>query len=176
MVCAALAAGCAPATKGEVDDVSGARARGTVSGSTVRVDESPVSILVFPGADMEDVWKVLPASFSALGIPAGVMDASNHAYGSQLVKVTKIGDRRVEQLFRCAAGEGLSAATYRVEFGIVVQPRKLAGGGTELTVETAALGRMASMGRAGNTHCVSNGLLEKQLQSQIETELDRAGN
>ncbi len=48
----------------------------SVAGPEVRVDETFPSVLAFSQASVTDLWTVLPATFKALGIPAGVLDAT----------------------------------------------------------------------------------------------------
>jgi hypothetical protein len=171
IVSAATLAACAPATTGgSTEDPSGMSG---MSGSVARLDDAAPSSLVFKNATAAEVWKVLPAAFNALKLEAGILDAANRIYGNQKVVESTIARQPVYDLFRCAAGSGLSANDYRVEFGIAAQPRKLVDGGTELLVQISAFGRITSPSRTGNTHCVSNGSLERALDYQIQAELQR---
>ena len=166
-----LAASCAPGPSGQM----GTGLAPTVSGPEVRVDEPLPSVLAFPQASVEDLWKVLPATFQALGITAGIIDAGGLVFGNGRVPESTVAGRSTVDLFRCAASSSLSVGRYRVQFGISAQPRKMASGGAELFVQTTAFGRMVSGSRSGTTHCVSNGTLEMKIQEQVETELARIG-
>lgn len=66
-----LPAGCAPTSSAQM----GTGLPGAMSGPEVRVDEALPSVLDFPRASVEDLWRVLPATFQALGIPGGILDA-----------------------------------------------------------------------------------------------------
>jgi hypothetical protein len=167
-----LAVACAPATTGGSTEAVTSVA--TSGGSTVRVDQADPSAMTFREATVDDVWKVLPAAFAALRIEGAVMDPAAKVYGNPKVIMSTIARQNVRDMFRCGA-EGLSMADYRLEFGIAAQPRKIVSGGTELSVQTTALGRSTSASRSGNTHCVSNGRLELALEKQIRVELDRIG-
>lgn len=163
--------GCAGGTGGEI----GPGPAGSFSGPEVRVDETLPSIMAFPYATVESVWRVLPAAFEALGIPAGVIDPSARIYGNGVVRETSVAGRPTRDLFRCSAGSGLSLGQYRVQFGIAAQPRPMADGGTELFLQIEAFGRRVNASQSGTTHCVSNGILEMRLKEQVEAELARIG-
>jgi hypothetical protein len=166
-----LASGCAAGSTGQM----GPGLPATVSGSEVRVEGTLPSVIAFPQASVDDVWKVLPAAFQALGIPAGIMDAGAMVYGNQNVTETKVAGQSTRDLFRCSASSGLSVGQYRIRFGISAQPRKMATGGTELFLQTTAVGRLVSGSRSGTTQCVSNGTLDLKIREQIEIELARIG-
>ena len=146
-----------------------------MGGSEVRVDETAPAVLEFPGATVDGVWKVLPAAFSALEIPASILDARAKTYGNARVTETEVAGRSTRNLFRCGDDASLSPSQYRIEFGISAQPRPAPTGGVQLFVQTTAFGRFVSASRTGTTHCVSNGSIEKRLQEQIEIELSRGG-
>lgn len=145
-----------------------------VTGDRVRVDEATPSILSFPSATADDVWRTLPAAFRHLGIEAGVMDRDAPSYGSVGVRLTTIAGKPARTLFRCTnEGTGMSSMTqYRIEFAIAAQPRTVAGAGAELIVRTQALGRFVDA-RSGTVHCVSNGSIENALKEHIDAELER---
>ncbi len=166
-----LAAGCASMTSGDV----GGGMPATVGGPEARVEETLPSVLSFPEASVDDLWRVLPGAFQALGIPAGIIDARARVYGNGTVTETSVAGKATRDLFRCAAGSGLSLGQYRVQFGISAQPRAAIDGGAELFVQTVAFGRMVSASRSGTTHCVSNGTLELKLKEQMDAELGRIG-
>ncbi len=161
--------GCAPATGGPM----GTGLPATASGPEVRVDEALPSVLAFPEATVEELWKVLPAAFRALGITAGVTDADALVYGNGRVPETTVAGRSTRDLFRCSAGAGLSLGQYRIQFGITAQPRRVRTGGSELFVQTAAFGRFVSASQSGTVYCVSNGALEGKIKEQAEAELAR---
>jgi len=166
-----LAAGCASGSGGQL----GTGLAASVGGSEVRVEETAPAVLAFPGATVDDVWKALPATFRALGIPASVMDAAARIYGNGRVTETTVAGRSTRDLFRCGDDSSISPSQYRVQFGISAQPRAVASGGTELYVQTTAFGRFVSASRSGSTHCVSNGGIEKKLKEQIDIQLALAG-
>ena len=168
-----LAAGCAaPQT---VDGDDSVAPPGAVSGETVRVDVAEPTLLEFRNASAEDVWKVLPTAFAVLRIPSGILDERSRVYGNQKVIVSTVLRTPIRELFRCGAESGLGLSDYRIEFGITAQPRALVKGGTELHIQTTALGRLTSPSRTGSTNCVSNGKLEQLLHRQIEVELEKIG-
>lgn len=166
-----FAAGCASMTSGDV----GGGMPATVGGPETRVEETLPSVLAFPRASVDDLWRVLPAAFQALGIPAGIMDPQARVYGNSSVTETTVAGKATRDLFRCAASSGLSVGQYRVQFGISAQPRKALDRGSELFVQTLAFGRLVSASRSGTTHCVSNGTLELKLKEQMDAELARIG-
>ena len=171
LLLSALAAGCAPTSGTQM----GTGLQGSMAGPEVRVDETLPSVLAFPGATVEDLWRVLPATFQALDIPAGVIDPEALIYGNGRVTETTVAGESTRDLFRCGSSSGLSVAQYRVQFGISVQPRNVEGRGAELFLQTQAFGRLVSGSRSGTTNCVSNGTLEKKIQEQLEVELGRGG-
>jgi len=146
-----------------------------MAGPEVRVDEALPSVLDFPRTTVEDLWRVLPATFQALGIPAGILDAGSMVYGNDRVTQTTVAGKATRDLFRCGSQSGLAVGSYRVEFGITAQPRKTPDGGAELFVQTLAAGRLVSGSRAGVTHCVSDGTLEAKIKEQVAVELARRG-
>jgi hypothetical protein len=119
--------------------------------------------------------KLLPATFRALDIPAGIIDARNLVYGNEKVTETTVAARSTRDLFRCSAGAGLSLGQYRIQFGITAQPRRLPSGGAELFLQTAAFGRLVSGNQSGTTQCVSNGVLDLKIREQMDIELARIG-
>ena len=151
----------------------GSGLQGTAPGPEVRVDETLPSVLAFPRASVEDLWRVLPAAFRALEIPAGIIDPGALIYGNGRVTETSVAGRSTRDLFRCGATSGLSRGQYRIQFGISVQPRKVEGGGAELFLQTQASGSLVSGSRSGTTNCVSNGTLELRLKEQMDIELGR---
>jgi len=165
----AVSAACAPVSSGELSP----GLQGTVSGSEVRVDETLPSVLAFPQATVDDLWKALPAAFQALEIPAGIVDASARVYGNGRVTETTAAGESTRDLFRCGAGSGLGVSQYRVQFGITAQPRPVLNGGAELFVQIEAFGRLVSGSRTGTTHCVSNGSLELKIKEQMDIQLGR---
>jgi hypothetical protein len=148
----------------------------SISGPEVRVDETLPSVLAFSDASVADLWRVLPATFEALGIPGGILDANALIYGNERVRETRVAGEATRDLFRCSAGSGLSLGQYRVEFAITAQPRRVPSGGAELFVQTEAFGRLVTASRSGTTHCVSNGKLEMKIRDQVEIELRRNGS
>jgi len=166
-----LAAGCAAGPSGRL----GTGLPASMEGSEVRVDETAPSVLEFPGATVEAVWKVLPAVFSILEIPASVLDADARLYGNGRVTETRVAGRPTRDLFRCGDDTSLSPSQYRVQFGISAQPRPWPRGGVELYVQTTAFGRFVSASRSGTTHCVSNGTLEKRIKEQVDIALAVGG-
>jgi hypothetical protein len=164
-----IASGCAAGPAGQL----GTGLPGSVSGPEVRIEDAPPSVLAFPGASADDLWKVLPVTFQALDIPAGIMDPGARVYGSEKVTEATVAARSTRDLFRCGADAGLSPSQYRVQFGITAQPRRTPSGGAELIVQTAAFGRLVSASRSGTTHCVSNGSLELKIKEQVDIELAR---
>lgn len=171
LVLTAFVTGCAPTVGGQIS--TGLQA--TAAGNEIRVDETLPSVLLFPYATVEDLWKVLPATFQELGIPAGIIDDGALIYGHGRVTETTVAGRPTRDLFRCGAQSGLSLEQYRVQFGISAQPRKVEGGGAELHVQTEAYGRLVSASRSGTTHCVSNGELEMAIKEQVEILLGGGG-
>jgi hypothetical protein len=146
----------------------------TFAGPEVRVDETLPSVLAFRGATVQEVWRVLPAVFAELGIPAGVIDADDLIFGQGKVTETRVAGTSTRNLFRCSASSGLSLGQYRIEFSISAQPRP-GEGGAELFVQTEAFGRMVSASRSGTTHCVSNGKLEMKIDEMVRIQLRRGG-
>jgi len=134
------------------------------------------NIIKRPGGLFPDLWKVLPATFEALDIPAGILDARNLVFGNDRITKTRVAGESTRGLFRCGASSGLAVSQYRVEFGITVQPRAVPDGGVELFMQTAAFGRLVSASRSGTTHCVSNGTLEQKIREQVAVELGRIGH
>jgi hypothetical protein len=169
----AVAAGCAAPQTVEGDNT--VATPGSVTGETVRVDAADPTALEFEDASPEDVWKVLPTAFGVLRIPSGILDERSRVYGNQKVIISTVQRTPIRDLFRCGADSGLSLSDYRIEFGITAQPRGLVKGGTELHIQTTALGRLTSPSRTGSTNCVSNGKLEQMLHRQIEIELEKIG-
>ncbi|MGD8276402.1 MAG: hypothetical protein PVH00_00185 [Gemmatimonadota bacterium] len=162
-----LAAGCAAGPSGRL--VTGQPA--SMEGAEVRVTDTEPSVLEFPGATVEAVWKILPAVFSILEIPASVIDADARLYGNGRVTETRVAGRATRDLFRCGDDASLSPSQYRVQFGISAQPRPGPRGGVELFVQTTAFGRFVSASRSGTTHCVSNGTLETSIKEQVDIAL-----
>ncbi len=166
-----LAVGCASGSGGQL----ATGMPGSIGGAEIRVDETAPAVLAFPGATVDDVWKALPATFRALGIPASVMDATAHIYGNARVTETTVAGRSTRDLFRCGDDASISPSQYRVQFGISGQPRKAGTSGVELYVQTTAFGRFVSASRTGTTHCVSNGEIEKKMKEQIDIQLALTG-
>ena len=166
-----FAAGCAPMSGGQL----GTGLQGTTGGSEVRVDETPPSVILFPEASVEDLWRVLPATFRALEIPAGIIDPDALLFGNGRITETRVAGKSTRNLFRCGASSGLLMDQYRIQFGISVQPRRVPGGGAELFVLIEAFGRIVSASRSGETHCVSNGTLELKINEQMKIESARTG-
>lgn len=166
-----LAAGCASGS----GEYVGSQLAASGSETHNRVDAALPSNLAFPDATVDDLWRVLPAAFVALEIPAGVVDARNLVYGNQRVTEQKVADEYLRNLFRCASGSSLSGTRYRFEFGITAQPITSPGGGTELRIQTAALGRAIRGSSSGTTQCVSNGKLEEKIRGQVLLELAKIG-
>lgn len=162
-----LLAGCGPVAPG----MSSSTPSG-VSGSEVHLDRAEPSTLTFRSATANDLWRVMPAVFQDLGIPAAVIDARSRIFGNPDVRLSSIGGQRVLTMFRCTnEGAGMASTTqYRVEFGIAVQPRT-AGSGAELIVDVQAMGRLTDPSRSGTIHCVSNGALEGMLKERLEAAL-----
>jgi hypothetical protein len=165
----ALVAGCAAGSGEHV----GSQLPASMSDRDVRVEAALPGMLAFPDATVEELWRVLPATFQALGIPAGILDAPNKVYGNQRVTESRVADESLRDLFRCGADAGLTRTQYRIQFAITAQPIPVRGGGAELRLQTAATGRAVSASRSGTTQCVSNGTLEMKFQEQIEIELRR---
>jgi hypothetical protein len=149
--------------------------QGTTGGPEVRVDETIPSVILFSEASVETLWKVLPAAFQALEIPAGAIDPAALLYGNGRITETRVAGESTRDLFRCGSGSGLVLDQYRVQFGISAQPRRVPGGGAELFVQIEAFGRFVSASRSGTTHCVSNGKLELKIEEQMKAELARIG-
>lgn len=167
----AFSAACAPAGPRLSDTVPPPG----VAGSTYRLEEARPSILEFPDATPEELWRVLPAAFDAAGIPANVMDRTARIYGNPQIRASSIGERPTRNLFRCT-NEGVGVASFtqfRIEFGIAAQPRAVRDGGAELIVRTQAQGRFVDASRSGTVHCVSNGMMERTLRGHIIVELAR---
>jgi hypothetical protein len=164
-----LASGCASGSPEYV----GTPLQGSVSERDVRVDAALPGVLVFPDASVDDLWRVLPATFQALGIPAGILDAQNRVYGNERVTESRVADKPLRDLFRCGSGSGLTRTQYRIQFAITAQPHPSGGGGAELRLQTAATGRAVTASASGTTQCVSNGTLEMRFQEQVEAELRR---
>jgi hypothetical protein len=166
-----LALACAPGPAGQM----GTGMSATMSGPEVRVEETLPSVLAFPYSSVNDLWRVLPATFEALGIPGGVIDGANLVYGNEKVTETTVAGQSTRDMFRCAASSSLSGGQYRIQFGITAQPRPVPGGGAELFLQTAAFGRMVSGSRSGTTQCVSNGAIDVKIKEQMDIELARKG-
>ncbi len=164
-------AGCAPGPGGQM----GSGLPTSVGGPEVRVEGTLPSVLAFPQSSVDDLWRVLPATFLALDIPAGIIDARNLVYGNEKVTETTVAGRSTRDLFRCSAGAGLALGQYRIQFGITAQPRKIPSGGAELFLQTAAFGRIMSGSQSGTTQCVSNGVLDLKIREQMDIELARIG-
>lgn len=166
---AGFAAGCAAGSGEHV----GSQLPASASERDVRVDAALPGVLAFPDAGVDEVWRVLPATFQALGIPAGVLDLQNRVYGNERVTESRVADKPLRDLFRCGSESSLARTQYRIQFGITAQPFPTRGGGAELRLQTAAMGRAVSASATGTTQCVSNGTLEMRIQEQIEAELQR---
>jgi len=162
----AIAAGCAS---------PGARSPEIVSGITtsrtdveVRVQAAPPSRLEYRRVSPDSMWKLLPKAFSDLGIKAGVMQP--RVYGNNAIVMSNINGEAVRGMFRCGnEGTGPSSTVqYRIEFDIAASPVARTGGGSELIIQTRALGTSVDATRSGKIDCVSNGALEKKLKAQID--------
>lgn len=161
--------GCASASSAPM----GSGLPASAAGPEVRVDEALPSVLSFPGATVQELWRALPAAFRAVGMTAGVVDAEALVYGNGRVTETTVAGRPTRDLFRCSAGSSLSLGQYRIQFGITAQPRPLRTGGAELFIQTVASGRSVSASQSGTVHCVSNGSLESKIKEQVAAELAR---
>lgn len=168
-----LIAGCAAGCAAGSGEHVGSQLSASTSDRDVRVDAALPGVLAFPDASVDDLWRVLPASFQALGIPAGILDARNRVYGNERVTESRVADKPLRDLFRCGSESSLARTQYRIQFGITAQPFPSGSGGAELRLQTAAMGRAVSASASGTTQCVSNGTLEMRFQEQIEVELRR---
>ncbi|HSJ10764.1 MAG TPA: hypothetical protein VK928_12650 [Longimicrobiales bacterium] len=144
-----------------------------IAGNEVRVDLPAPAIIEFPYHSADLVWRVIPAVFAELRLPAQVMDARNMVYGSQRVTVGSIGGEPTRSHFRCSTdGSAASGATaLRIQFGITAQPKAIGPTKTELIVQIIGHGSPIEASRTGNINCISNGRLEGRLKQAIEAEL-----
>jgi hypothetical protein len=161
----ALATGCATGAGG----AGGSPVHASISPDDARVDVARPGMLTFPNATVDDLWRVIPAAFQALGIPAGILDPANRVYGNDRVTEQRVADRPLRELFRCGSGGGLTRTTYRIQFGITAQPFPRRDGGAEVILETRATGRAMSANASGTTQCTSNGRLEMAFQETLES-------
>jgi hypothetical protein len=138
-----------------------------VSGDQARVGAPTPGVLEFPNRTADDLWRALPAAFSALGIEGGVIDPRARVYGAYQVGTSQVAGKPLRDLFRCGSESSLSGRQYRIRFDITAQPRTLVHGGTELTVRIVGVGTVASPDASGTTQCVSNGTIETQLKQAL---------
>jgi len=127
-----------------------------------RSDNDPVSTVA--RAPLERVWAALPEVYRELGIPAGVVDAERHAFGTVGVSVGTIGGQRVGSWVRCGNdGSGPSAANaYRTRLSVVTTLESV-GSSTQVSTAVGGTGTPVEGSSASRVNCVSDGRLETRI-------------
>lgn len=159
----ALVQGCAAGGGGHLGTGLAARA----SDDQARVDAPTQSVLEFPNQTVVQLWRALPAVFTDLGIQGGIIDPQGLVFGAYQVGASRVAGKPLEDLFRCGSEGSLTRRRYRIRFDITAQPRALARGGAELTVNIIGVGTVASPDASGTTQCVSNGTIETELSERL---------
>jgi len=169
-------AGCASAPPGSALPGRDETARVTdAGGNALRIrpgDGAARTTLVIP---LDAIWRVLPAVYDSLGIPANLLDPAIHVFGNSGFTLTKrLGKTSLTQYIDCGKTQGFpSAETYEIYLAVVTQLQPGPESGTTvLATSVDASGRPMTF-RGDPTRCPSSGELEKRIADRVRAEVKR---
>jgi hypothetical protein len=124
---------------------------------------------------IDAVWRVLPAVFDSLAIPANTLDPAIHVFGNSGFRLTKrLGKTPLGQFIDCGQTQGFpSAETYEVDLAVMTQLHPGPEAGTTTLAASVDASARPQTYRAEFTRCTSKGELEKRIAERIRAEVAR---
>jgi hypothetical protein len=123
---------------------------------------------------LDQVWRVLPAVYAALGIPVQLIDPKTHQVGNEGFKTRKtLGTTPLSTYIECGKTQiGENADSYDVVLTVLtsVQPGNSGGSNVVTTIEASAKPVTYSQ---EYSRCSSKGRLEAQLVDSLMARLRR---
>lgn len=140
------------------------------SGSVVITPESYVGSYQVE-AVRDDLWDVLPEAFTAVGLPAPLLDAGTWTAAIRDHTVRRrLGDERLSRMFECGAGpQGAYADARPLQMDLTVRLHAH-DGATRVATEISAWSYDPT-GRTDRTVCTSRGTLERRIADALRQQV-----
>ncbi len=138
----------------------------------VRAVTMPTAGVSTVQAPLDQVWRLLPSAYSALGIPIAQLDSASHTVGNPGIRVRRhLGNTPLSRYLDCGRAQGgPSADTYEVHLSVLTQARPDTAGGTMVATTVQAMARPVTFS-GGYTRCSTTGALEQRIVSLLEESL-----
>jgi hypothetical protein len=164
-----LAAGCASTRAVETT-------RSSPATTIVQTAEGTYDLQMFPetrvashwvSVSREDLWRLLPAVYSELGISPGTVNPEEWVFGNRDVRVRRIAGERPAKFLDCGKNPigAPIANTSALHLGVTTSLEGT-GNGTEVTTRLVARARPPS-GGATEVLCTSTGELERHIAQRL---------
>lgn len=148
----------------------------TGSGSTVKINTMNIDtdVRLFSTGTPDQVFAVLPAVYTELGIPLSLSDPRTKSVGNTGWKTRRsIGKVPMQRYLDCGSSGTLqNAETYQVHMSVVTSVRPNPSGGAIVSTSISGTGKNPVTSSSAEVRCSSMGNLEIRIRDMVQKRIE----